>query len=196
MKVDWMLLEPDRHGASDQSWCLQFDQLIHGLERCGTPSRGIPRKCEPECAHQSLKRQIRGTTRHRVVTNINQPSRLEVTVDEAPQGSLTLLIYPRIDAVGHDVIESLEVGFDRSREVCSMEFNIFDCAFGRKTLSIFDVRRQDIDTAKASCRMCRSENCRGHTLSTAEVAPGKSVNSRRRRKARYQSYVIKPCRRQ
>src|SRR6516165_2555043 len=168
-----MLFQPHRHGAADQSRRLQFAQLMYNLDRSCAPFCAVPRKGEPECAHQPLKRQIDGATWHCVITYVNQPSGLEMVVDEAAQGILTVRIHPRVDAVGHDVIESPEIGFRRSGEVRSMKLDILNSTFCRKTPSVFDMRRYEINTAKASSRMCRSQNCRGQTLSTAEITPGK-----------------------
>ena len=95
-----------------------------------------------------------------------------MAINEASQGILSSVINPRINAVGHDVIESTEVGLDSSREVRGMKFDIFNCTFRRKTPCVFDMRRHKIDAAKPSGRMCCGEYCRGQTLPATEIAPG------------------------
>src|SRR5262249_52885856 len=136
----------------------QFSQFVHNLERSCTLTCTVARQCVPKCPHQPLERNICGATGYCIITYVRETSRLEMSVDEAAQGTLSLLIHPRIDAMGYDVVESTEVCLDCVRKVRGMKFNIFDSTFRCKCPRVFDMRCHKVDAAKTSGRMCRGQN--------------------------------------
>jgi hypothetical protein len=59
--------------------------------------------------HESLQRQIHCTPRHRVVTDIDNATRLQMTVDKAKLLLTRALADPGIDTVRDDVVETSEI---------------------------------------------------------------------------------------
>ncbi len=118
-----------------------------------------------------------------------------MTVDKTPQRSLARHVYPAVDPVRHDVVEKRIVAAGGVGEIGGFKACIRDPRFGGEAPRMVDMGRHRIDAVKHPARMRCRQNCGGHTLAAAEIAPGKPAAALGRQDAVDERRMVEPGRR-
>ena len=94
------------HETRGKARCAGFGEPADQRGGGRKPCRAVTRQIRHQLARQMLKRQVAGPARQRVVADVNEAARFQVTVDEPAQFRAHRAVDPAVNAMRDNVVEA------------------------------------------------------------------------------------------